>query len=582
MFHQSNEKNEDLEVNSNTEKVEPEKNKPSKKQRHSKSHQENENEFIIVQHCSGEGVKKYYKKQFCVYCGRDLTKLLPHLFCVHGTEKDVMKLSQMEKKSKECKTFCTKLQNEGNFAHNISVLKKGSGTLIVARRPTTEKIVSYKSYLPCVTCLGFFYYMDLPRHVKMHKNQLVKKAVSAGREVLASLSQHPSPQLLTLLSQMRQEDIANSVRNDWLIMKYGESLCEKYKLQNGQENLIREKLREMARILNKLREKNDLDQHQQLAKFLTPECFDEIITAVHDLTGKGNNIKTPSLALKIGHGLKKCSRILLGESLRKRDAELKAQSQEFLELMDNEWSEKVSKHALETLSNKKFNQSMDIPVTEDLVHLVTKIRQEMTALFEKKYSISQSDYRRLSELTLARLILFNKRRSGEASRVKISSFQNAKKMKCLNDGNKELLGSLTDLERRLAKQLLLIEIKGKRGRKVPLLVPNDAQNAISVILSHRSEANVPEENTFIFALPGSTSSLRGWDVLNKLAREFGCKKPESITGTNLRKYLSTTVQVIFQTIIQLCIVNWLAFVSLTHSGIFFLQKCQFEVFKCVF
>jgi hypothetical protein len=277
--------------------AETEKKKPCKKRRHSdqKSTSEAENEPILVQHCSGEGCKKYYKKQFCVYCGKDLTKLVPHLLRVHGKETDVISLNTMEKKSKERKLICSKLQNEGNFAHNIAVLKKGSGTLVVSRRPTTEKAVSYKSYLPCITCLGFFYFMDLPRHVKMHKNHLERKAVHEGRIVLASLSQHPSPQLLMLLTQMRLEDVADCIRNDWLLMKYGECLCEKYKLQTGQENFIREKLREMARLLQKLRE-GDEDAHRQFASFLTPELFDDVVNAVHNLTGKGNSIKTPSLA----------------------------------------------------------------------------------------------------------------------------------------------------------------------------------------------------------------------------------------------------------------------------------------------
>jgi hypothetical protein len=222
---------------------------------------------------------------------------------------------------------------------------------------------------------------------------------------------------------------------------------------------------------------------------------------------------------------------------------MKAKAQEFIQLMENEWGEKVSKHALEMLSNKKFNKPLDIPVTEDLVHLVTKIRQEVLVIVQKEDPFSEVEHRRLSELTCARLILFNKRRSGEASRVQISSYEQAKKSKGLNTTNQELLGSLSDLEKQMAKSLLLVEIKGKRGQRVPLLIPNDSQIAISVLLAHRSSANVPDANPFLFAIPRSTSSLRGWDVLNKLSREFGCQKPESITGTKLRKYLATTVQV---------------------------------------
>jgi hypothetical protein len=54
------------------------------------------------------------------------------------------------------------LRNKGNFYHNINVLKMREGDLIVVRRPTKE--VSYKDYVPCQNCLGFFVKAELWRH----------------------------------------------------------------------------------------------------------------------------------------------------------------------------------------------------------------------------------------------------------------------------------------------------------------------------------------------------------------------------------------------------------------------------------
>lgn len=99
-------------------------------------------------------------------------------------------------------------------------------------------------------------------------------------------------------------------------------------------------------------------------------------------------------------------------------------------------------------------------------------------------------------------------------------------------------------EKRLAETLLLIQIKGKRGRKVPILFPQDARQAIDFLLKYRSLASVPAENKFLFILPNHATHLRGWDGLSTFAKEFGCKQPKLVTGTNLRKYLATTVQVI--------------------------------------
>jgi hypothetical protein len=278
------------------------------------------------------------------------------------------------------------------------------------------------------------------------------------------------------------------------------------------------------------------------ADFFKPELFDKVISAVHLLTGKGDEIKIPSLALKMGYGLKKCAQILVGESLRQRDTTARENAQGFLQLMETEWSEKVSKHALQIMAEKKYNKPEDLPLTEDLVKLVIAIREEMEQLLRLE-RLDQNNFRRLSELTLARIILFNKRRTGEASSLTVKAYQDAKAAHLTIGTNSELHGSLSEIERHLSKTLLLIELRGKRGKKVPILLPTDVQLAIEMLLQNRKNANICEVNKYMFPVSNAKTCLRGWDVLRKLTIEFKCLKPESITGTKLRKYLSTTVQV---------------------------------------
>jgi len=144
--------------------------------------------------------------------------------------------------------------------------------------------------------------------------------------------------------------------------------------------------------------------------------FDVVIDAVHMLTGKGDDIKTPSHALKMGHSLKKFCHILIGEALRKNDSARKDGVHCFLELIENEWSEKVSKHALETMAKRKFNKPMGIPLTEDVVKLSTHIKDNLEQLLKSNIT-NEDKHHRLMELTLARIVIFNKKRSGEPSNI---------------------------------------------------------------------------------------------------------------------------------------------------------------------
>ena len=44
-----------------------------------------------------------------------------------------------------------------------------------------------------------------------------------------------------------------------------------------------------------------------------------------------------------------------------------------------------------------------------------------------------------------------------------------------------------------------MEIIGKQGRKVPLLIPPDVKQALELFVSKRNDAGVPADNPFVFA-----------------------------------------------------------------------------------
>jgi hypothetical protein len=58
-----------------------------------------------------------------------------------------------------------KLNNIGSFSHNVKVLRKGCGDLIVMRRSGATHRIS-EDYLPCPHCYGFYFSRDLWKHVR--------------------------------------------------------------------------------------------------------------------------------------------------------------------------------------------------------------------------------------------------------------------------------------------------------------------------------------------------------------------------------------------------------------------------------
>lgn len=73
-------------------------------------------------------------------------------------------------------------------------------------------------------------------------------------------------------------------------------------------------------------------------------------------------------------------------------------------------------------------------------------------------------YAKMAQLCLAQLILFNRRRSGEAERIKLKEFSDAENGSGKPD--KVVLRTLNEFEKNLCNTHTRVEIKGKKGRKV--------------------------------------------------------------------------------------------------------------------
>jgi hypothetical protein len=91
----------------------------------------------------------------------------------------------------------------------------------------------------------------------------------------------------------------------------------------------------------------------------------------------------------------------------------------------------------------------------------------------------------------------------------------------------------------------MIEIRGKRGPKVSVILTNDTKQAMEALVSTREKVGISAENDYFFAQPSpSKTYIRGWECLAKYAKRSGLEKPELVTSTRLRKYIATVSQVL--------------------------------------
>ncbi|KAE8277953.1 hypothetical protein D5F01_LYC24002 [Larimichthys crocea] len=153
---------------------------------------------------------------------------------------------------------------------------------------------------------------------------------------------------------------------------------------------------------------------------------------------------------------------------------------------------------------------------------------------------SKKPWAELAKITLCDVILFNRRREGEVSKMSLSAFT----LRDTSSTHPDVELALSDLEKKLCKLFERIEIRGKRGRKVPFLLTPDMLASMELLVKTRRICDVPDDNQFMFGRPEALTHFRGSDVIRWVARSCGANHPEALSSTKLRKHMATMSKVL--------------------------------------
>lgn len=225
----------------------------------------------------------------------------------------------------------------------------------------------------------------------------------------------------------------------------------------------------------------------------------KVIDAVKETAGfdkVNNSYKIPSLALKIGHSLLKVSDIIRCHALMAGNEDLIKSSEAFQKLYQAKWSEYISHCAPSTISDLKYNKPDSLPLSEDIqkLHKHLDKRAEL-ATAELKQDATVQNYSSLANTTLTKIVLFNRRRMGEVSKMKLRNF-----LERDHSNTHEGMG-LSEYEQKLCNYFERVELKEKRGRKVAVLLTPEMSTALKLMIAKRKECGVPDENQYLFAVP---------------------------------------------------------------------------------
>ena len=378
----------------------------------------------------------------------------------HKGEDEVRQALSYNKKSCERKKSLGKLRLKGDYHHNMKMLETGEEDLIVVRRPGEGESCSIHDFLPCEFCLGFMKRWDLWKHQQACEYRPCTEAntgINTHVQLKAKLMLTPSitgsdnERLNKIIAAMKNDSIARIVAHDSLIKQFGSMLVER---QGGKDaQFTSQKMRELARLVEGLMAVEE-NESIQLSDFIKPEKFDTIVKAVRNIAGFDEQsghlqVAIPSLALKLGYSLQKCSSILSGQALQSKDDATFKDLKNFQKLMQSEWEYRVSHHSLTSLHERRFNKVHVPPLAEDMMCLRKNIDQRIAD--EPKNLRDHPDgksWTLLAKLLLSRAIMLNRRRGGEASKLLLTSYNS--RPDWAMSASSEMRASLSSWEQRLS------------------------------------------------------------------------------------------------------------------------------------
>ncbi|XP_062599195.1 uncharacterized protein LOC134260661 [Saccostrea cucullata] len=491
------------------------------------------------------------KKNICYYCEKPYSRISRHLIQVHNKEMEIAKILSFPKKSKERKTLWKEIVNKGNYKHNYDVMKNGNGEIVPKYRPRSttnnpEPENCYSSYAPCEFCLGSYKKTDLWKHQKKCELKSSEKKSKANPirmgKLLLPIVGTSKGFYENIFIKMRDDAVKLEIQNDPLVLQFAERLYEKNGANLHQHQYISQRLRELGRLLMQFKE--DHTEITSLKSALNPANWDKLILAIKTLAGhdeKDNSYQTPSLPLKLGHSLSKCAKILKSNAIIEENEADRKIADNFLILYQSDWEERISSQALATLHNEKFNKPMYVPLAEDVVLLNKYLSTAAMTLKERlDDKIEEAVYSELAEVCLAQVILFNRKRSGEAQRLTLTQYNEGLTNKPYV--NNDIEKSLTKFESELCKSHTRIEIRGKKGAKVPILLTNSLKETMEALLKARKALKI--DSDYLFIKPKNSNPIRGSDCLRKFSLKCGAKCPNLLTSTRLRKHLATICQIL--------------------------------------
>ena len=369
------------------------------------------------------------QRHACVFCKALKTHIQDHMLRKHKDTRQVRAILQCtsEKEKDKLKDL---LRAEGDHEHNIRVTTDGKGELLLFRRPTEE--FDHKDYGPCLVCKEWMLKKSIKKHQKSCKgdnSNCVKttRYLTTMADLMKGVTpKHAREQLIKeVFTVMTSDNVGCVARKDELICKLGE-----WWLMSCNDNRKKrpywasQHMRLMAKLLMAVQSTRQ-DMTLTMWDVLRPSMFEALVAGALEVSlpeMDEEDLKSPTNVIKLKYDLVRMSQYKSSMSNERFDSTADVEWKKagkaakcFLLEINRWWKTRCTKVARKVLLERRLTRKEQLPNPQDIQKLgefLTSHLKEVNVNLDAE-SVTYETYRHAVELVQARLLTYNKRRTGE-------------------------------------------------------------------------------------------------------------------------------------------------------------------------
>ena len=375
------------------------------------------------------------------------------------------------------------------------------------------------------------------RRIRGETENVTSKTERRQLSKQATLQSVSDPNLRYLLSSLSGADMVAVILKDEILKEYANFQAQKY-VGGNTEVTGRQNVRNVVSFL--LHCRANCPSLHSLSNILHPANYADLAECIQSFSGTDVDGKVchPSKSKRIGELLQDVALSAHDTAIYTDDDTLTRNTNRWQELHKRRHAI-VSRNARSVMKQRHFNSMGVFPHFSQIDKLNTYLDNFMT---KWKYRETTEAYLEICHALLAKIILFNRKRQGEASKILVDDFVRSLKANT-EKADPYVAKSMDDMARYLSERMFLLEFIAKGGQRGSVLLTQLMKERMQDVLRLRAKIVTVKSNQYLFARPGASKShIVGGESLLREARRARVKDPHLFKSTFLRKHLATLAQ----------------------------------------